>query len=636
MSPTRPHSGELPEIPSAERFESWKEIASYLQRDESTLRRWAVRKGFPVHKQRVKSRITVYALKSEIDAWLRRRGDELEGVARITTTISTNRLPKPEPAFEAPPEPPTETELYTETPEIEWLPLSSIGARAKWLAIPLVVAFIGATALAVGYMDWSTSANALAPRIDSLAVLPLTDVSPDATEEYFADGLTELLTSDLAEVKRLRVIEHASMRPYKSVRKPLVQMAEDLNVDAVVEGSILRSRDRVRLTLRLIDARRATLIWTNTYEREMRDVLALPGQFAQAMVSQVMPQHEFRQVDNSPIAAEVPEAYLRGNHYVSQLSCEGLSLGLTEFQQAAAGAPNYAQAHARLASTYLKLADFGCVPPRVVVARARAAAVRALALDPDLGEAHAALGVISFLYDWDWWSAQSELKRALELNPNDAMAHAWYGAFLFSFGKQPEALVQFSKARNIDPVPGAATLVYGYTLYHYRWYDRAIEQFQRVVDLYPDSAPAYFGMAAAYERKRMRSKALKNYLKARELSGATSEIMRLLRSAANSGGLAGYWQKELALANAQSDACRSSVSAAHIGATTQMLTLLERAYDARCSNLASVKVDPLYDALRREPRFIKIIKLMGLPIPDSPNRKPVNARADEKPAERTA
>jgi Tfp pilus assembly protein PilF len=349
-----------------------------------------------------------------------------------------------------------------------------------------------------------------------------------------------------------------------------------------------------------------------------------------------MPQREFHSIDPSPISPEVPEAYLRANSYLSQLSCEGLSMALTDFQQAAAGAPNYALAHARLASTYVKLADFGCVPPRFVAARARVSAVRALTLDPSLAEAHAVLGVVSFLYDWDWWSAHSEFRRATDLNPNDAMAHAWYGAFLFAIGKQAEALVQFSKARNIDPLPGAATLVYGYTLYHYRWYDRAIEQFQRVIDLYPDSAPAYFGMASAYERKRMRGKALKNYLKARELSGAPTQTLLSLRNAGSRGGLTGFWQKELELAAAQPDACRSSLSAAHIGVTTQMLTLLERAYDAHCSTLASIKVDPLYDRLRKEPRFVKILKRMGLPNSDSSGRKPANARAAEKPAEKTA
>jgi TolB-like protein len=642
MSPTRSHTGQAPDVPAAERLESWKEIAAYLQRDESTLRRWAVRKGLPIHRQRVKSKITIYALKSEIDAWRIRRGDELEGVVTMTTTISTKPIETaPEQVEEEPPAPPVQVRSVP----VERVAPSALarrlvrdaGGRPKWVAIPVVLAFIAATVLAVGYTTWDKSGDRpLKARIDSLAVLPLKDISTDATDEYLADGLTELLTSDLAEIKRLRVIAPASMMPYKTVRRPLEQMAEDLNVDAVVEGYVLRSRDRVRITLHLIEAKSATLIWTNTYERESKDVLALSRQFAQIIASELTPQRELPVVDISPIAAEVPEAYLRGNHYLRQLSCEGISMALTEFQQAAAGAPNFALAHARLASTYIKLADFGCVDPRFVVARARASAVRALNLDPNLGEAHAVLGVVSYLYDWDWWSAQSEFKRATELNPNDAIAHAWYGAFLFSLGKQAEALVQFSKARNIDPLPGAATLVYGYTLYHYRWYDRAIEQFQRVADLYPDSAPAYFGMAASYERKRMRGKALKNYLKARELSGTPTQTLAVLRNAGRSGGLTGFWQKELQLAAAQPDPCRSSLSAAHIGATTQMLGLLERAYDARCSTLASLKVDPLYDRLRKEPRFVRILKLMGLPNADPVGHKPANARTGEKPSERTA
>lgn len=655
MSPTRLHSGKATETPAGERLDSWKEIAAYLQRDESTLRRWAVRKGLPVHRHRVGSKIAVYAFKSELDLWSRRRGSELDGVVTFTTTISTRpiqetllpddtdedsllpRQPVPQavarPTVQPVPQPRVQRAAPPARPSVP-LRLAASG-RTKWIAIPVVIAFFTATMLAVGYSNWNTGDRLLASRIDSVAVLPLKDSSSDAANDYFADGLTELLTSDLSDIKRLRVISHASMTPYKIARRPLPQMADDLNVDAVVEGHIQRSRDRVRMTLHLLDAKSGTLIWSNTFERDQRDVLSLPRQFVQNMASELMPQREFHPVDSSPIAPEVPEAYLRANYYLGQLSCEGLSMALTDLQQAVAGAPNFATLHARLASTYIKLADFGCVPPRVVVARARASAVRALALDPDVAEAHAVLGVISFLYDWDWWSAQSEFRRATDLNPNDAMAHAWYGAFLFATGKQAEALVQFSKARNVDPVPGAASLVYGYTLYQYRWYDRAIEQFQRVIDLYPDSAPAYFGMAAAYERKRMRTMALKNYLKARELSGAPTETLNLLRNASRNGGLTGFWQKELALAAAQPDACRSSLSAAHIGVTTQMLTLLEKAYDARCSTLTSLQVDPLYDRLRKEPRFVKILKQMGLPNEPS-GRKPANARAGEKPAEKTA
>lgn len=637
MSPTRLHS-KAPETPSSERLDSWKEIAAYLQRDESTLRRWAVRKGLPVHRQRIKSKIAVYALKSELDAWSRRRGGELNGVVTFTTTISTRRDPEPQLWEETEGESVVEPVRPLAAPVRPLIPLRlAASGRTKWVAVPVVLAFIAASLLAAGYADWSGGADrALASRIDSVAVLPLKDFSGDPANDYLADGLTELLTTDLADIKRLRVISHASMMPYKTARRPLPQMADDWNVDAVLEGYIQRSRDRVRVTLHLIDAKSATLIWANTFEGEQRDVLALPRKFVQNISSELMPQREFHAQDFLPIAPEVPDAYLRANYYLGQLSCEGLSMALTDLQQAAAGAPNFAMAHARLASTYIKLADFGCVPPRVVVARARASAVRALTLDPDLSEAHAVLGVISFLYDWDWWSAQSEFRRATDLNPNDAMAHAWYGAFLFAIGKQADALVQFSKARNVDPVPGAASLVYGYTLYHYRWYDRAIEQFQRVIDLYPDSAPAYFGMAAAYERKRMRTKALKNYLRARELSGAPTETLNLLRNASHNGGLSGFWQKELALASAQPDACGSSISAAHLGVTTQMLTLLEKAYDARCSMLTSLMVDPLYDQLRKEPRFVKILKQMGLPNSDPSSRKPANARASEKPPEPTA
>jgi TolB-like protein/Flp pilus assembly protein TadD len=502
-----------------------------------------------------------------------------------------------------------------------WVPLA-----ATWGLILLVVIAAASSEI------WRISATRRSGRIQSLAVLPLRDLSQGARDEYFADGVTEMLTNNLGHLGSFRVIGRASAMSYRDGSKAPWQIARNLKVDAVIQGYVTLAGERVRVTAQLIETKSEAHIWSKTYERDLRDALTFEGEIAQDIAyelqAKVTPRQQFRLTNRKPAEPEVRDTYFKGRYYSSQLSCASFQTALENFQRAAIAAPNFALAYAGLASSYSRLAEFGCLPEDEVIPKARAAATRAISLDHDLAEAHTVLGTISFLYDWDWATAHSELRRATELNPSDALTRAWYGAFLFSIGKSSEAFAELHKAKSIDPASGTATLIYAFTLYNSRRYDEAIEQFQKVISNYPDSTPAYFGMAVCYERKRMRSKALKNYLKAKELSGADPETVVTLRKASSNGGLQGFWRKELEFTRTHPDTCWQTISAAHVGDKQQTLALLEQAYDERCSILAWLKADPLYDRVRSEAQFQALMRRMALPGTASPDRlrKRANSR----------
>ena len=620
-----PPTGQKPEtIRADDRLDSWKAISSYLNRDLSTLRRWEEKEGLPVHRQQNRSRVSIFAFKSELDAWKGMRLGTIDGEDRLPeTAIAPEPMPAARPpiAVMEPPAAPPRVARAAPPPRHT----RHSGGRLRWIALPIALVFVVSVALAVSLTLSRTAANP-ASRIRSIAVLPIKDLSP-TSDEAFADGLTEALTNDLAQISALRVISRDSMMPYKTMPEPLRRIARNLRVEGVIRASVVRAAGRVRVMAELIEAKTGTNLWAATYERELGGVLTLQAEIAHDIAEQIgvgmTAQQELRlSAAPRPATLDAQQAYFDGLNNWSKLSCEGFQGALENFQQVAASVPNYAPVHVRLANTYFKLAEFRCQPQRAMILKARASAARALTLDPELAEAHALLGVLSFLYDWDWSTAASELKKATELNPNYAMAHSWYAAFLFSTGKRSDAVSELQKAMDVDPASGTTALVYGFMLYNSRRYNEAIEQFQKVIEKHPDSSLAYFGTAVAYERKRMFRKALKNYLKAKELSGASPEQIAELRASFARAGLRGYWQRELAVAASQPlpDTCWSTVSAAHIADTAQTLGFLERAYQSRCSALTSLKIDPLYDRLRSEPRFKNIMQRMALPNTGSKTR----------------
>src|SRR5579863_9905882 len=293
--------------------------------------------------------------------------------------------------------------------------------------------------------------------IRSLAVLPLENLSGDASQDYFADGMTDALITDLAQIGALRVISRTSAMVYKGAHKPLPQIARELNVDAVVEGTVVRSGEQVRITAQLIQAPADKHLWAESYEGNLRDTLALQSKVAGAIAEQIRiklnPQEQAALTHAKMVNPEAYESYLKGRYFWNKRTAEGLKAALAYFNQAIEEDPTYAQAYSGLADTYVLLGDweYGVLAPKEAYPKARAAAIRALELDNTLSDAHTSLASMG-MFDWDWQSAGAEYRRAIELNPGYATAHQWYSWHLNLLGRKSEAIAEMRKAVSLDPL----------------------------------------------------------------------------------------------------------------------------------------------------------------------------------------
>jgi TolB-like protein len=297
-----------------------------------------------------------------------------------------------------------------------------------------LAAIVGVSALGARFY-FARPAN----RINSIAVLPLENLSHDPEQEYFADGMTDALITDLSKIGSLRIISRTSAMHYKGINKTVPEIAKELNVDGIVEGSVMRSGNRVRITAQLIQARTDQHLWAESYERDLRDVLVLQSDVAQAVANEIKikltPQEQIQLRRRRPVDPEAYQLYLKGRYYWNRRTEEGFHRAIEYFSGAIEKDPNYALAYAGLADCYNLLGVFGYVPPRDAYPRGKAAATKALELDEELAEAHASLARNKIAFGWDWSGARREFERALELNPNYATAHYWYSYYYFAMGR---------------------------------------------------------------------------------------------------------------------------------------------------------------------------------------------------------
>ena len=340
-------------------------------------------------------------------------------------------------------------------------------------------------------------------RVESLAVLPLENFSRDPEQEYFADGMTEALISDLAQIHSLRVISRTSVMQYKAAKRPLPEIARALNVDAVVEGSVLRSGERVRITAQLIEAKTDRHLWAKAYERDVRDVLSLQSEVARAIAREIearlTPQEEARLASARPINAEAHEAYLKGRYSLNKQNEPAIRQAIRYFNEAIEKDPRGAPAYAGLADAYCALRSV-YASPREVMPAAKAAALKAVELDPSSAEAHLSLGQVKFYYDFDWPGAESEFRRAIELNPNLADAHDLFATYLAAMQRHTEAIFEIRRARELDPLSLLVMADAGWVYYLGRQYDRAIEESRKAVELDPTFWIAQAFLGLAYEK----------------------------------------------------------------------------------------------------------------------------------------
>ena len=460
------------------------------------------------------------------------------------------------------------------------------------------------------------------PKFRSLAVLPLENLSHDPEQEYFAEGLTEALITTLAKIGELRVVCRTTAMLYKDVHKPLREIAHELAVDAIVEGTVLRVGDRVRITAQLIDPEKETHLWAESYQRHLRDVLDLHAELAQSIARQVQvkltPQEQAQLAQSRPVNPEAYEAYLKGRYHWNRRSREGLPKGVQYFQEAIAKDAGYAAAYAGLADCLSGLSTYNFVAPVDGCGKAKKLALQALELDPALAEAHTSLAWVHTWYDYDFTAAEREFERSLELNPRYATAHQFFGFYLGMMGRYEEAYTEAKRAIRLDPLSSVFQWSLGSVYWMARRHDQAIEQVEKALELDPGFAPAHAVHCWAALSKLMPEIAISAAQNAVRCSpGAVMYLAALGESYA----AAGNPQEAQKMLDHLHDLSKQQYVTpyflariyAALGRKEEALDSLEAGYLERTSSLVFMKVDARLDQLRTEPRFQDLMRRMNFP-----------------------
>jgi TolB-like protein/DNA-binding winged helix-turn-helix (wHTH) protein len=457
-------------------------------------------------------------------------------------------------------------------------------------------------------------------RIQSLAVLPLKNLSNDPEKDYFADGMTEMLITELGKVSGLRVISHTSVTRYKDTKIALGEIARELRVDALIEGTVARSGDRVRITANLIQASPETHLWAQSYERDLGDLLALQSDVAQAIATHISiamrPRDRVRLTSAHSINPEAYELYLRGRYFYNRRTTENLKKAAQYFQRAIDQDPEFALAYAGLGISY-GAEVFRGRRPSEVMPKAKALVSKALEIDESIGEVHSSLASLRMRYDLDWAGAEREFRQAIELNPNDADAHQFFGNYLVLTGQFDKARAEQQLAHELDPLSVFHTTVSCLNYYLMREENRAIEECRKALEMDADFITAHENLAAIYEYNRMYAQSFRELEKAMTLRKEDSRVIEALRTGYDASGMKGLWRKQIELGKEISkqqyvDPVGMVFAYANLGEKEQALTWLQTAYDERSPGMASLKVDPRFDPLRSDPRFQALLRRIGL------------------------
>jgi TolB-like protein/DNA-binding winged helix-turn-helix (wHTH) protein/Tfp pilus assembly protein PilF len=460
------------------------------------------------------------------------------------------------------------------------------------------------------------------PRISSIAVLPLENLSNDPEQQYFVEGITDEINTDLAKLPGIRVISRTSAMQYKNTHKTMPEIARELNVDAVVEGTVLRVGNRVRICTQLVYAPADRHIWAQAYERDLKDVLTLQANLAQDIAGEIQLKLTSQQRANLGTAHTVdPEAhelYLKGRYFWNKRDQEGFTKAIDYFQQAIAKDPTYAAAYAGLADSYALSGGFNLVPVGQAMPRAQAAAEKALELDGNLGEAHASLGLIAPFNNWNWADAERHYERAIELNPNYATAHHWYAeGYLMPVGRADEAIAEIRKAQALDPLSAVIATDLGKELYFVRRYDEALVELRRALELDPNFVSAHNWISDTLLEKRLYNDAIAELEKTKPFKEERVYIRQTAYLYARTGRRA---EARAALARSLQLSQGKQVSSgavaltyAALGEKNESFQWLEKAYTDRSSFMTSLKYWSVFDPLRSDPRYTDLLRRVGLP-----------------------
>jgi adenylate cyclase len=493
--------------------------------------------------------------------------------------------------------------------------------RMRWAgttaALLALAAIVGGTAMFSRYRGRSPLAAPISEK--SIAVLPFVDLSQAKDQEYFCDGISEEILDALAKVEGLRVVARTSSFSFKSKNADVNEIAQKLNARNVLEGSLRRDGNRIRISAQLIDTRDGFHLWSETYERELQDVFAMQDEITHAIVNALKIRLAVALPVHKKPNTEAYDLYLKGRYFVNRKAEPNVKRAIDYFHQALAKDPNDALAYAGLSDSYLSLIfPLNVAVPREAMPKAKEAALHALAIDNTLGEAHASLAYVTFFYDWDWPAAEKEFKRAIELNPNNADAHHWYSHYLMGQGRIDESLTQSKRTLELSPFDILFNVHLGWHYFYARQYDQALEQIEKTVEMDTNFAETYPWLGLILEQKGKYAEAIAAFQKAISLFPGGSSITEaeLAHTYAVSGNRE---EAQKIIAELQKLAKSKYISSFQIAAiyaglreSDQAFAWLEKAYEERSDSLVYLMVDPRLDGLRSDPRFTDLARRVGL------------------------
>jgi TolB-like protein/DNA-binding winged helix-turn-helix (wHTH) protein/Tfp pilus assembly protein PilF len=505
-------------------------------------------------------------------------------------------------------------------------------SRWKLAAVSGAIACI---VLVAGLIVWrtrrsgseSSTPGAAVNRIGALAVLPLEELSSDRSQDYFADGMTDELITSLGQIDSLRVISRTSVMQYKGTRKPLPQIARELKVDAVVEGTVVRSGDQVRITAQLIRVRDEKHLWAQNYQGDVRDVLGLQNQIAGAIAKQIRltlsPNDRIRSGIERPINVQAYESYLKGEYLLNRFTSKSIEKAADLFHLAIQQDPSYVPAYVKLAGSYQILANMDALPKKVAYEKANPLIAKALELDPHFAAAHAVHGWRFLEYELNFAEAGAEFKRAVELNPNGVEGHEGLATYYQTMGQLHESVQEMERARELDPLALIVNTDLCRSLYFARRYDEALAQCKADIDLDPNAPRTFWFLGDVYAAKGADSEAVASFLHALQLTGAPPAMVSAATNGAKDSGVKGFWRALVQFLPKNTstgivDPFEAAISYAYAGDADKTLMWLRQAVEDRSFGITYLGVNPTFDDLRSDQRFASLLRQMGLPFARPP------------------
>lgn len=494
--------------------------------------------------------------------------------------------------------------------------------------LPLLPTLLGGVTmlviLAFAYRELTRQAKqpATGAAVKSIAVLPFKPLVAESHDEVLEMGMADVLITRLSNLKQIVVRPTSAVRKYTALEQDSVAAGRELKVDVVLDGNLQRVGERIRLTVRLLNTSDGTPVWAETFDEKFTDLFTVEDKLSEkltrALALKLSPAEQQLLARRYTENTEAFQAYLKGRYFWTRWTRAGLQKAIEYFEQAIKVDPNYAPAYAGLADSYHLLGYLGFVPPREAYPKSVAAAKQALQLDNALGEAHLSLAKTKFFYEWDLPGAKRETERALELSSNYADAHCMYATYWQAVGQSAEAIAERKRAVDLDPVTPFTVNAVGWSYFYGRQYDSAIEWYKKALELDSNFVLPHNDLGNAYHQKGMYAEAVAEFLKQRSLTGGQPETNALLKQAYATGGIKGYWQKDLELSNEQLkqgrvSGWRMARIYTELGDKDQAFAWLERAYEERNNLMIFLKVAPFFESLHSDSRFADLLRRIGLP-----------------------